>query len=41
MGCSTFKILRTILKMDKEETNTNGPKDKKVDDNARGLTSER
>ena len=30
LGCSSFKIFRTILKMDKGRTSTNGPKEKKL-----------
>ena len=41
LGYFPCKILRTILKMDKVRTQTNGPEDKKVDDDTQGLTSER
>ncbi len=33
------KIIGTILKIDKGGTQTNGQKDKKIDDDAQGLTS--
>ena len=38
LGNPPCKPLRTILKIDKGKTQTNGPKGKKVDDNAQGLT---
>ena len=37
-SCSPSKILETILKMGKGRTSTNGLEDKKVDDDAQGLT---
>ena len=37
----TWKIFRTLLKMNKERTQTNEPEDKKADDNAKGLTSKK
>ena len=41
-GINTLcKVLWTILKMDKGETQTNGPKNKEIDNDALGLTSER
>ena len=39
--CPPYKILGKILKMDKGGTQTNGPEDKKIDDDTQGLTSER
>ena len=41
LGSPSYKILGTILKIDKEGTQTNGPGNKKVDDYAQGLTSKR
>ena len=41
LGCLLCKILGTILKMNKRRTLTNGPEDKKTDDDAQGLTFER
>ena len=40
-GSPSSKTLGTILKMDKEGTKTNGPGNKKADDDVQGLTSER
>ena len=34
MGCPTGKILRTILEVDKRRPSTNGPENKKTNDNA-------
>ena len=41
LGSIPCKILGTILKMDKEETQTNGPEGKKVDNDAQGFTFKR
>ena len=41
LGCPSFKILGTILEMDEGRTSINGPADKKDNDNAEGLISER
>ena len=41
MGSPPFKILWIILKIDKEGTQTVGPKDKIVDNNAQGFIFER
>ena len=41
LGCPPWKIFWTILKMDKEGTQTNWPKDKQIDDDAQGVTFER
>ena len=40
-GSSPYKIVWTILNMDKRGTQTNGPKNKETDDDAQSLTSER
>ena len=39
LGSPSYKILKTIVKMDEEGTQTNGPKDKKTNDYAQGITS--
>ena len=39
-GSPSWMIIETIPKMDKEETQTNGPKNWKVDDNAKDFTLE-
>ena len=39
LGSPLCKILVAILKMEKGRTQTNWPKDKKVDDHAQGFTS--
>ena len=39
-GSLSWKILRTLLKMDLGGTQTNRPEDKKVDDNTQGLKPE-
>ena len=41
MGCHPFKIVGTILKMNKGVIETNGPNDNKIDAYEQGLTSER
>ena len=41
LGYLPWKMHRTILKMNKGGTQTNGPEDKKVDNNTQGLTFER
>ena len=41
LGSPPCKILVTILKMDERGTQTNGPENKKIDDDTQGLTSER
>ena len=38
--CIVLTLLVPILKMDKGVTQANGPKDKKVDDDAKGVTSD-
>ena len=40
-GCSPSKTLGTIITMEKERIQKNGPEEKKVDDDALGLTSKR
>ena len=40
-GSTSYKILWTILKMDKGGTQRNGPKDKEIDDYAQDLKSKR
>ena len=40
-GYPPCKIYWIILKIDKERNQTNGQKDKKVDGNAQGFTSDR
>ena len=41
LDCPLCKILGTILKMDSGRTQTNGSEDKKINDDAQGLTFER
>ena len=41
LGCPPCKILGTILEMDEGRTSTNGPEDKKTNDDAQGVTSKR
>ena len=41
MGCPPCNILKTILEIDKEGTKTNGREDKKANDDAQSLRSER
>ena len=41
MDSPPCKLLGTILKMNKEGAQTNVPKDKKIDDDTQGLTSEK
>ena len=41
LDCPPYKILGTILEMNEERTPTNGAEEKKADDDAQGLTSER
>ena len=38
LGCPPCRLLRIILKIDREWTQTNGPEDKKVDDDTQSFT---
>ena len=40
LGCLPFKILGTILKMEKWKTRKNGTEEKKITEDAQGLISE-
>ena len=41
LSCNACKKRRAIFEIDSGRTSTNGPREKKVDNNALGLTSER